>query len=205
MKIRSKSARDVFLMGINPVVRFLIISDVLIVGATGMLAPLFALFIEDYIVGSNALVVSVAMGVYLLSRSLLQIPVATLIDKIKGEKDDFALMFIFSVLMALIPLLYLIIKTPAQLYIVQALLGIFTAITYPSYMAIFTRHVDKHKEGTEWGIYYTMTDLGTAALAVIGGYVADSFGFPQLIILVSAISLIGAIALAPIRFYLFKR
>ncbi|MDH5533897.1 MAG: MFS transporter [Candidatus Pacebacteria bacterium] len=204
MKIRSKTSHDIFLRNINPVVKFLILSDVLVVGATGMLAPLFALFIEDYIIGSSAMVVSVAMGVFLISRSLLQIPIATLIDKIKGEEDDFNFMFIFSVLMALTPLLYLYIKTPVQLYLVQALLGVFTAITYPSYMAIFTRHVDKNREGTEWGIYYTMTDLGSAFLAVLGGYVAETFGFPQLISLVVIISLLGAFTLSPIRYYLYK-
>lgn len=204
MKIRSKTARDIFFRNINPVVRFLIISDVLIVGAAGMLAPLFALFIEGYIVGGDELVVSVATGIYLISRSLVQIPVAAFIDKIKGEKDDYALMIVFSILMALIPLLYLIIKTPLQLYLIQVLLGLFTAITYPSYMAIFTRHVDKNKEGTEWGIYYTLTDLGGAALAFLGGYVASLYGFTHLIILVSALSLLGALVLIPIRSYLKK-
>ncbi len=204
MKLRSKNVKDLFFNSINPVVRFLIISDVMIVGAAGMLAPLFALFIEDYIIGGDALVVSVATGVYLISRSLVQIPVAALIDRIKGEKDDYALMIIFSILMALIPLLYLIIKTPLQLYAIQILLGLFTAITYPSYMAIFTRHVDKNKEGTEWGIYYTLTDLGGAALAFLGGYLASAYGFPTLISVVSGISLVGAVILIPIRSYIKK-
>jgi MFS family permease len=204
MKIRSKSPHDIFLKSINPVVKFLILSDVLVVGATAMLAPLFALFIEDFIIGGNAMVVSISMGIFLISRSLLQIPIATLIDRIKGEVDDFVLMFIFSVLMSITPILYLFINTPFQLYLVQALLGVFTAITYPSYMAIFTRHVDKHKEGTEWGIYYTMIDLGSAFLAVLGGYVAETFGFPQLIYLVVVLSLIGSFSLSPVRYYLYK-
>ncbi len=205
MKIRSKNPQDIFFRNINPVVRFLIISDVLIVGATGMLAPLFALFIEGYIEGGDAVVVSIATGVYLISRSLVQIPVAAIIDKIKGEKDDYMLMIVFSLLMALIPLLYLFIKTPLQLYLTQILLGLFTAITYPSYMAIFTRHVDKNKEGTEWGIYYTLTDLGGAGLAFLGGYVASVYGFTHLIVLVSILSLIGALVLLPIRSYILKK
>lgn len=204
MKLRSKFSRDVFLKDINPVIRFLIMSDIMIVGAAGMLAPLFALFIKDFIIGSNELVISIAMGSYLLARSVLQIPVATLIDRIKGERDDFTLMVIFSIIAALIPLLYLVINTPAELYLVQILLGVATAITYPSYMAIFTRHVDRNREGTEWGIYYTVTDLGSAALAVIGGYIASVYGFEPLIILVSAIGLFGAFVLTPIRFYIKK-
>lgn len=205
MKSRSRKSKDIFLIGMNPVVKFLIISDVLIVGAAGMLAPLFALFVDDFIVGGSPMVVSIAMSAFLISRSLLQIPIATLIDRIKGEEDDFTFLFIFSVLSAVTPLLYLYISTPIELYIVQVILGLFTAFTFPAYMAIFTRHVDKNKEGTEWGIYYTMTDLGSAALAIIGGYVAEAYGFRQLIAIVVIISVIGAFAISPIRYYLFKK
>lgn len=188
-----------FLKDINFVVKFLIISDVMIVGAAGMLAPLFALFVEDFIVQGDAMVVSISMGIYLLSRSLMQIPIATMIDKIKGERDDFWLMVIFSFVSSLIFLLYLEINQPWQLFLIQFLLGISNAITYPSYMAIFTRHIDKNKEGTAWGVYYTLTDLSSAALAVIGGYLATSYGFKTLIITVSMIGLLGSVLLVPIK------
>jgi MFS family permease len=102
-------------------------------------------------------------------------------------------------------LLYLFISTPLQLYAVQILLGLVTAFTFPSYMAIFTRHVDKNREGTEWALYYTLNDIGTAALAIMGGYLASYYGFPLLIIVISTISLVGAGLLIPIRPYLYKR
>jgi hypothetical protein len=55
--------------------------------------------------------------------------------------------------------MYLIVDTPLELYFVQFLSGIFTALTFPTYMAIFTRHIDKEKEGTEWGVYFTLLTL----------------------------------------------
>lgn len=144
----------------------------------------------------------IAAGIYLFSRSILQIPSAHLIDKIRGEKDDFWFMFIFTILIAVIPLLYLVISTPLQLYAVQFILGLFTAVTFPAYMAMFTRHIDKGKEGTEWGIYFTLTDLTSAALAIVGGFVAMSAGFPTLIVAVVVLSLIGALLLWPIKPYI---
>ena len=199
MKIRAKHPHQMLLKEVNPVIRFLIVSDVLIVGAAAMLAPLFALFVEDFIVGGDAMVISIAMAIYLFSRSILQIPIATLIDKIKGEKDDYFPMVFFSTVAAVSILTYLIIDQPWQLFLVQLLLGISTAATYPSYMAIFTRHIDKHKEGTEWGIYYTFTDLGSAVLAMIGGFIVTTFGFSALIVSVAAISVLGSLLLVPIR------
>lgn len=199
---RSTSFKHYFLRDINPVIRFLILSDVVIVGAAGLLGPIFALFIKDYVVGGNEVVAGIAAGVYLLSRSLLQIPIAHFLDKKKGEKDDFWLMFFFSFFMALVPLMYLWIKTPMQLYTVQFTLGFFTAFTFPAYMAIFTRHIDRQKEGTEWGIYFTLTDITSALLAIIGGQLAASFGFHLLIIIVVIASVFGALLLIPIKPYL---
>ena len=202
MQKRSTKLKHYFLEEINPVIRFLIISDTILIGAAGLLGPIFALFIEGFIQGGNEAVAGVAVGIYLFSRSILQIPIAYFLDKIRGERDDFWLMFIFSLLIAVIPLLYLVINTPLQLYIVQFVLGFFTAFTFPAYMAIFTRHIDKNKEGVEWGIYFTLTDITGAALAVIGGYVAISAGFPALIITVVVLSMVGALLLWPIKPYI---
>lgn len=202
MQLRSTKLKHYFLKDINPVIRFLIISDTVLIGAAGLLGPIFALFITSFIDGGNESVAGIAAGVYLFSRSILQIPIAHLLDAIRGEKDDFWFMFVFSMLIAVVPLLYLVIHTPLQLYIVQFILGLLTAFTYPAFMAIFTRHIDKNKEGTEWGIYFTLTDITSAALAVIGGYMAFTAGFHTLIITVVVLSLFGALLLLPIKPYI---
>lgn len=191
-----------FLTDINPVIRLLIISDTVIIGAAGLLGPIFALFIEDFIKGGNPAVAGLAAGVYLFTKSVFQVPIAHFIDKIRGEKDDFWLMFIFTILISFIPLLYLVINTPLQLYLIQFVLGFFSAFTFPTFMAIFTRHIDKEKEGTAWGVYFTLTGLTSAAFAAIGGYIATTQGFPVLIVAVVVVSLIGSMLLWPIKPYI---
>ena len=195
--------REFFLHNINPVIRFLVISDVLIVGAAGLFAPVFALFIAESVQGDET-VAGIAAGLYLLSKSILQIPCAHYLDKIRGERDDFWFMFIFSLLAAIFPIFYIFVSTPLELYLVQLLLGFCIAFTYPSFMAIFTRHVDKHKEGTEWSIYFTLIDIVSALLAIIGGYLAYLAGFATLIIVVVIVSVLGVLLLLPIRPYLKK-
>jgi len=194
--------RHYFLQEINPVIRLLIISDTILIGAAGLLGPIFALFIEDFIIGGNEAVAGLAAGIYLLTKSILQIPIAHMIDRIRGERDDFWFMFICTIIISLLPLLYLMINTSFQLYIVQFILGFFTAFTFPTYMAIFTRHIDTKKEGTEWGIYFTLTDLTSAAFAAIGGFLAVREGFYSLIIIVVVISVIGALLLWPVKPYI---
>lgn len=201
MAKRSTNLSHYFLKDINPVIRLLIISDTVVVGAAGLLGPIFALFIEGFIQGGNEAVAGLAAGIYLFTKSVFQIPIAHFIDRVRGEKDDFWLMFICTILIALIPLLYLVIHTPAQLYLVQFTLGLFAAFTFPTYMAMFTRHIDKEKEGTEWGIYFTLIDLVSATLAAVGGYLAATQGFHVLIVAVVVVSLIGSLMLWPIRAY----
>lgn len=202
MPNRAIGVRHYLLQEINPVIRFLIISDVLVIGAAGMLGPIFAFFIKNFIQGGNEQVAGIAAAIFLITKSVFQIPIATVIDKIRGEKDDFNIMVPFSILMSLTPLLYLVISQPWQLYLVQLLLGLFTAMTFPSYMAIFTRHIDKTKEGIEWGVYFTLSDLVSAGLAVIGGYMAYTVGFNALIISVAAISTLGSLMLIFIKPYI---
>ena|SRR3989339_103194 len=202
MYTKPKKMKYLFLNDINPVIRFLIISDVVIIGAGGLLGPIFAIFVEDFVVGGNEVVAGIAAAIYLSTKSVLQIPTAHMIDRIKGERDDFWLMFIFSILSALIPLFYLIVRTPFELYAVQFLLGLFTSITFPTYMAIFTRHIDKHKEATEWGVYFTIIDITSAVLAAVGGFVAGYFGFQVLICMVVFLSVVGSLLLWPIKPYL---
>lgn len=180
----------------------MIVSDVVLVGAGGLLAPIFAIFILDFIVGGGAAVAGIAAAIYLVTKSVLQIPFATVIDKIRGEKDDFWVLFVGTLIGAILPLLYLVIDTPLELYIVQFIYGAVIAATFPSYMAIYTRHIDKTREGTEWGVYFTLTDFASAVTASIGGILADTMGFETLIIILCIVGALGALMLYPIKPYI---
>lgn len=190
----SKSAWKNFfvLKNINKVVRVLTISDVLMISGFGLIAPIFAIFINDSIRGGTIEVAGIASAVYLIVKSIGQIPAASLVDKIKGEKDDFWAMLIGSLVISVVPLCYLLISTPFQLYVVQFFYGLAAAIIFPAWMAIFTRHIDKQREGIEWGVYQTLVDIGSAVTASLGGFIAFRYGFDNLFILVSILSFVGS-------------
>lgn len=199
LRLRSIPFRDYLLLDINVVVRMLILSDMVWYGALGLLGPVFAIFIVDFIDGGSATVAGIAASIYLITKSVMQVPAATIVDRIKGELDDYWVMCIGSVLAAILPIFYLFVNTPGELYFIQFLYGIFLAATFPSYMAIFTRHVDKHKEATSWGVYYTLNDFTAAVAASVGGVLAETVGFHTLIVIVVLISLTGAALLFPIK------
>lgn len=188
-----------FSLDFNIVIKSLIASDIFILSGFGLVTPIFGLFIVDNIAGASLEVVGMAATIYLFTRSLGQIPLSFVIDKIKGEKDDFMFMFIGSLVTSLVPLFYVFITDIWQLYLIQGFYGISQAATYPSWYALFTRHVDKDKEGREWGTYSTLVDLGGATVAGIGGYLSYHFGFVPIFIIVSIMSFIGSLFLLYIR------
>ncbi len=180
---------------IDVVVRFLTISDFLILSGFGLIAPIFAVFVTDSIQGGNVEVVGLASSIYLIVKSVGQIPIARFIDKTSGEKDDFWAMLIGSLFFSLVPLFYIFVDTPMELYLVQFFYGLAAAFTFPAWMAIFTRHIDKEREGVEWGVYQTLIDLGSAATASLGGFLAFRYGFAPLFVVVSVISFLGSLYL----------
>lgn len=183
----------------NAVIKTLTISDILLLSSFGLIAPIFAVFLTESIQGGNLQVAGLASTIYLLTKSACQIPVARWADKVKGEKDDFWMMVIGSFATSLVPLLYLLAHTPRQIYLIQFLYGLAQAFTFPSWMAIFTRHIDREKEGTQWGLYYTFTDFAAALSAGVGGFVAYKLGFKPLFILVFVLSTIGSFWLLLIK------
>lgn len=186
-----------FLGDFDPMIRFLIIADIICFASVGLLGPIFAIFIIDFIQGGTEAVAGIAAAIFLLTKSLMQIPAAAIVDRICGEKDDFYFLFGSMLIVSLLPLLYLIIQTPLELYFVQFVLGLVTAFTFPSFMALFTRHTPPGKEGMTWGVYYTLTDLSSAATAAIGGFLAVTIGFEKVIYAVVMLSLIGTFLYLP--------
>lgn len=190
---------DHFFTGMNPVIRWLIAGDVIYYAGAGLLGPIFALFVEDFIAGGGAAVAGTAAAIYLITKSIAQIPAGALVDKICGDRDDFWFMFGGLLVASLVPLSYLVISTPAELYMAQFVLGIALAFNFPSFMALFTKYIANNKEATVWSMYFTLTDLAMAIAAAVGGYVAVTFGFNAVIIGVSTIGTIGTLLLLPIR------
>ncbi|MFH1142369.1 MAG: MFS transporter [Candidatus Uhrbacteria bacterium] len=195
MQLNRKNWREFFWKKISWTVRIFIVSDVLIIAGFGLVSPIFAIFVTEQIEGAGVEVVGIAATIFLLVRSLGQLPIAAIIDRIRGDLDDYWLLVIGAFVTAFVPLLYIFASTPTHLYLIQVLYGILAAFTLPTWYALFTRHVDRNREGVEWSLYTTMTNISAAATAGLGGFLAASFGFNVLFVVVSIVALIGSLIL----------
>lgn len=184
---------------INNVVKYLVLSDLIFFAGWGLITPIFAIFIVNSIQGGSILVVGIASSIYWILTSILRIPFGIFLDNHKGEKDDYFFLVAGLFIASLIPFGYIFSKFPWHIYILQAIYGIGLAMSFSGWSAIFTRHIDKGKEATEWGLDATSVGIGTGISAVIGGWAVTQFGFNPVFIVVGILGLIGVALLLGIR------
>lgn len=190
---------------INQVIQYLTYSDILMLSGWGLVNPIMAVFFTNQIQGGSVELAGMAATVYFIVKSLIQVPIARYNDARKGEWDDYWVMIVGSLLITLSAFMFAFIRLPVHVLLVQVVAGIGGAMTYPSWLAIFTRHIDKHEEALEWSLYYTATDLGAALTAGLGGFIAGKFGYNSLFLTVGVISLIGTGFLAGVGRQLKRR
>ncbi|NIT03655.1 MFS transporter [Candidatus Saccharibacteria bacterium] len=196
-----------FFVGIkvNRIIEFLTLSDILVLSGWGLVTPIIAVFFTEQVEGGSVALAGLASAVYFLVKSFVQIPIARYIDLKRGEWDDYWIMIAGSLLITTSAFLYILVKYPWQVMVVQAIYGIGGALSYPSWLAIFTRHVDRHEEGLEWSLYYTATDLGSALAGAIGGLMAATFGYNLVFAVAGVMSLGGTLFLAGVGRRIKKR
>ncbi|MEK9152345.1 MAG: MFS transporter, partial [Patescibacteria group bacterium] len=85
-----------------------------------------------------------------------------------------------------------------HIFLFETINGAAYAMMVPTYLAIFTRHIDKFQEGMEWTLHSNAVGIGFAMAAALGGLMADRYGFHVIFILVSAIMFMGTVILLAI-------
>lgn len=183
----------------NKIIKILIFSDFTIYSAWGLLSPIFAVFLLENIKGGDASVAGLAAGIYWVTKSVLQVPIGKLMDKIKGEKDDYYAVVAGTFLASFVPLGYLIASEPWHIYALQVFYAFAMAMVIPPWGGLFTRHIDKGREAETWGFESSLLGLGVGAAGIAGGFIAETLGFALIFIAVSAFGFLGAALLLLVR------
>ena len=179
-------------MKINGIIKYLIAFDFTVLTASGLIAPIFAIFIANNIVGGSVAIAGFASSIYMVSFSAARLISAYNVDKRLNERQRVALSILGTILVGASYFLYLAAKLPWHVYLLQVLNGIGTAFRYSPFTSLFTRHIDKGQESFEWGINAVATSLGQALTAAIGGMLAERYGFNAIFIVSGIFVLIGS-------------
>ncbi|MBI2097245.1 MAG: MFS transporter [Candidatus Sungbacteria bacterium] len=184
---------------INPIVRMLVISDFFILAGLGFIGPMLPIFIVNQIPGGDVRAAGFAAAIY-MAMWVFQIPIGRYLDRTKGERDDYTFLVAGAFITSAALFLFSVAETPWHIYLIQALAGLGRAIDLPAWYSIFTRKVDKKREGYEWGVENVTAALSVGFVSAIAGLIAEAYGFRALFILAGAASFIGALVL----FFLYR-
>ena len=181
------------LKSINKVIKILVFSDLVLLFGWGLIAPILAIFIVEGIKGGDVGVAGIAVGIYWILKSLLQIPIGSYLDKNHGEKDDYYFLIGGTLLASLAPLGFIFAFLPWHMYLWQVIHAIGAALALPAWCGIFTRHIDKGKEAQSWALDSSAIGIGAGVAGIIGGLVAKTFGFIPLFLGVCILGIISAL------------
>lgn len=190
---------------INRVVMKLVYADLIFFTAAGLITPIMAVFYVNDINNGSIALAGLVTAIFWVTKSAVQVPVSLYADNHKGEHDDFAIMVVGYIIAALTPLCYFLFVTEIwQVYLVEVIHGIGYGMMVPTYLAMFTRHIDRQRENFEWTLHSNAVGLGYAAAAALGGVMADRFGFRPMFLVTSIFMMLSPVVLLFIRNHLYK-
>jgi len=178
--------------GINKAIQILLHFLFIANASASLWAPIIGVFIVQSIAGGTLATAGFAIAVYSVAKSVVQIPLARVIDRQKGEKDDFYVMMAGAVLGTVFIFGLLFVEQSWQLYLLEVISGAADACLMAAYYGIFSRHVDKGSEGYEWSLYSVWgLTISTAVGGAIGGVMADTYGFANTFVVSGIVYAVG--------------
>ncbi|MGC9031603.1 MAG: MFS transporter [Minisyncoccia bacterium] len=184
---------------LNKIIKYLILSDLVFWLGWGLITPIFPIFIINSIKGGSIFVVGIAVAIYTISLAVLRIPIGFFLDRLPSEDDDYFALVLGLFIAGVLPFFFIISKLPIHIYFIQLFHGFGMALSLSGWTAIFTRHIDKGKEATQWGMDATAVSVGSGLAAFLGGFLVDKFGFNFTFLLSGIFGTIGALLLLVIK------
>jgi len=172
----------------NKALRILISTNALVLFAGAMLGPIYALFVER--IGGDLLDASFAGAVFALAAGITTYISGKYSDTIKENE-----LIIVSgyLVMGLGFFLYLFASSVWHILLFQVIIGFGEAIYSPAFDAVYSKHLDGHKSGKQWGAWESMNYFTTAIGAIVGGVVVTWLGFNSMFLIMSALCFISAL------------
>ena len=175
---------------LNPPLRILLSTNMLLMLAGAMLGPIYALFVED--IGGDLLDASMAGGTFALAAGITVLISGRYSDKVKRPDKIIILGYI---IVGLGFLIYLFVDTIWWLLAVQLIIGFGEAIYTPPFDKLYSRNVEKGKAGRQWGAWESLDYFTTAFGALAGGMIVTYISFDTLFIIMAVLCFVSAIYL----------
>lgn len=180
---------------VGRVVKYFILADLALLAGWGLIGPVFSVYVVETVAGATLATVGMAAAIYWVLKSLLQLPIASFLDRHEGERDDFIVLVGGLFASAFTAVAYVFITKTWHLYLVEMLHAVAFAFYVPAWSAIFSRHLDRDRVSFDWSLDSTVAGLSAGISGFFGGMIAYSFGFTWVFLLAGIFSAISAVVL----------
>lgn len=176
----------------NRVIKLLMISDIFVITGFGLIEPILSIFIKENLIGGSVFAAGFASTLFLVTKSVVQLPFSKYVD---SHKHKIRWLILGTLIISAVPFIYIFAKDVKFIYLAQVLYGLGAGFAYPTWLGLWSTHLDNNHESFEWSLYSTAAGLGTALTAAVGAAIAYLFGFAYTFAIVGVMSLVGAFIL----------
>lgn len=180
---------------VGRLVKYFVLSDFFLLSGWGFIDPVFSVFIVERVAGGTLAVVGIAAGIYWILRSALEIPIANYLDKTPGEHDDFMALIGGLFLVGISAIAMCWVTQVWELYAVHAVHAVAFALYFASWPTIFSRHLDKDRIALDWTLDSTAAGIGAGITGLLGGIIAERFGFTFIFVMAGLLAFVAAFIL----------
>lgn len=163
--------------------------------AAGLFGPFYAVFIRE--IGGGAFIAGSSYSIYAIAAGILIYFSSRLED---GDVDTRKLVIAGYMLATVGFFGYLFVEDPLQMFLVQAVVGVATAVRSPAFDEVYSRNLDEGRYAYEWGIWESMYWVVTGISAFVAGFIIQNFGFEVLFTSMGVFSLVGTVISAALIF-----
>jgi MFS family permease len=171
----------------NRTLKLLIASDTLVLVGFGLIAPILAIYVNGSIPGGSIAAVGLMSMIFLLTKTVFQL----LFAKVFKPQHRFFMVILGTLLIAVVPLVYLMSKQIWHFYLAQFIYGIGGGLAYPAWFSLFASNLTKGKQGFEFSIYSGIGGGAAGIAAFVGSFLASKIGFSLTFFIAGMIALIG--------------
>ncbi len=173
--------------------KLLAATDLILVSAFGMLLPILPIFLIERIAGATLLTIALTYSLFFLSKALfswifdLFLMHGDYITRIKSG------LFFGSLLIALIPVIYLSATNITHIFIAQIILGLGFALLKTSWMHLTHQTIEKFFHETLLYAHGFILTFCLGIAAALGGFLAYNYGYDTLLQTILGFSLVATL------------
>lgn len=176
------------ILPLNKALIVLLITNGSVLISVAMLAPIWAIFVEK--VGGGILETGLATSVLAVTAGIVVILTGKISDEVKH--DELIVAFGYAV-MGVGFILYNFVDSVWFLAAVQIVVGAGIAIYEPAFDSVYSKHLQKHAAGREWGAWESINYFSQAIGAALGAAIAAFLNFNVLFIIMAILCFVSAL------------